>query len=87
MPRDSFDRFNYNEKVLIPNLYSLTYHVEIDVTGGGASSEEKFIDLAAHYDGFAVHYIQNVTNTNLSWIVVSDGSGRMAATPDRRLHR
>jgi len=85
MPRDAFDRFNFNETQMVPNSYSLTYHLEGELSGA-IINEERFIDLAAHFDGFAVHYLQNITNPNLSWVIVSNGKGRMAQSPDKRWH-
>jgi hypothetical protein len=86
MPRDAWDRFDMNETSMTPDYYSLTYHVEGELGDGGISNVEKFIDLAAHYKDFAVHYLQNVTNTNVSWVLVTTGQGRMATSPHRKLH-
>ncbi len=85
MPRGDFDRFNFNETQIAPNSYSLTYHIEGEFVGA-IINEERFIDLAAHFDGYAVHYLQNITDPNLSWIIVSNGKGRQAVSPDKRLH-
>ena len=86
MPRDAWDRFDMNETAKTPDFYSLTYHIEGELGDGGITNVEKFIDLAAHFDGFAVHYLQNMTNPNVSWVLVTDVSGRMATTPHRKLH-
>jgi len=48
----------------------------------GEQETAEFIDLAAHYDEFAVHYIQEVTGEN-AWIVVTD-SEALAPSPSRR---
>jgi len=54
-----------------PEYYSLCYHVEVeDVLSKG--KETHFIDLGAHYDNFTVHYIQDITQKNNSWVTVTD---------------
>lgn len=87
MPRGAFDRFDYLERSKTPNFYSLEYKAEatMSFSDDEGIKEERFIDLAAHYDGYAVHFIQGLSNPNVSWIIVSDGTKRMATTPDRRL--
>ncbi len=68
MPRINFDRFAMNETSLAPLFYSLQYHMEADMLGGGGIEKEtRFIDLAAHYpEGVAVHYIQEMGDQNNS---------------------
>jgi hypothetical protein len=89
LPRDNFGRFDMNEKTLAPNYYSLQYHAEaeLDEAGENFFNQVEFIDLAAHYDGYAVHYIHDITEANNSWVIVTDGTKRMATTPDKRLNK
>jgi len=73
LPRAKFEKFNLQERVKPPIYYSLQYHHEAEMTLGGQVIEEwLYVDLAAHYPDFAVHFIQDVTNGNNSWIVVTD---------------
>jgi hypothetical protein len=83
MPRDKFDRFNLGKYSQSPKSYSLQYHLEVDDLMAKRDSTE-FVDLAAHYPLFTVHYIQDVTNGNNSWIVVTDGDTPMAISPSRK---
>lgn len=79
MPRAKFDKFGHNAKT--PNQYSLCYKVEAEMNmDGGVVDQTLFIDLAAHYDDFAVHYVLNTTNGNESWISVTDNEA-VALTP------
>jgi len=64
-----------------PSYYSLCYHLEVDDVLGGMK-EKYFIDLAAHYDDFAVHYIQDTTEGNNSWITVTDNKA-LAPSPKK----
>lgn len=81
MPRTKLDKFGMTERTRTPLYYSLQYHHEAEMTFGGAVKEEwNYIDLAAHYQDFAVHFVQDVTNGDNSWIVVTD-TDAMAPTP------
>lgn len=69
------DRFGFNESNLKPLRYSLCYHLERDdILGEGGGTDELFIDLAAHYDQFTLHYIHNITNDSESYMVISDNT-------------
>lgn len=81
MPRDNFGRFSMNETSQAPKSYSLQYHIEGDMENGGILNETLFVDMAAHYDDFIVHYIQDVTNNDTSWVIVTKGAERLAQTP------
>ncbi len=82
MPREKLDRFALTDKTRAPLSYSLQYHIEAEIGfDGGGFIEKKFIDLAAHYEDFTVHYIQDTTDGNNSWVVVSENVERMAESP------
>lgn len=69
------------ERIKPPIYYSLQYHHEAEMTLGGQVEQEwVYVDMAAHYPDFAVHFIQDVTNGDNSWIVVTDPDA-MAPTP------
>src|SRR6476469_8851193 len=81
MPRTKLDKFGMENRVKPPLYYALQYHHEAEMTMGGAVQEEwSYVDLAAHYQDFAVHYIQDATNGDNSWIVVTDPDA-IAPTP------
>jgi hypothetical protein len=80
MPRDKFDKFSMNDTALPPNHYSLQYHIEADDILSGVK-QDTFIDLAAHYEDFIVHYIQDVSEGSNSWMVVTRPHQRLAASP------
>lgn len=82
MPREKFDRFSLD--CITPNFYSLNYHLEIDDIGQGGGSQTHFIDLAAHFDDFSVHYIQDVSQGNNSWVVVTQGDSPLVPSPRKR---
>lgn len=84
MPRASFDRFDLNDVSRAPLSYSLCYHLEgeIDVEIGELV-QTNFIELSAHYADFVVSYIQDTTDGDNSWIVVTDDRRVMAETPRR----
>jgi hypothetical protein len=85
LPRSNFDRFDMNATSRSPLYYSLAYHVELDMTDGDLDNQTRFIDIAAHYpDEIAVHYIQDTTDGNNSWVVVTQGQGRNGTSPDIR---
>lgn len=79
LPRANFDKFELNSKT--PNYYSLSYKMEVTMDmSGGPVEQQVFVDLAAHYDQFAVHYIQNATIGNESWVVITDNQA-ISTTP------
>lgn len=79
LPRAKFEKFDFDS--LSPIQYSLSYKIEAEMDmNGGAIDQQVFVDLAAHYEDFAVHYVQNVTNGNESWIVIT-GTEALAKTP------
>jgi len=81
MPRTKLDKFGMTERLKPPLYYSLQYHHEAEMTLAGQIEQEwVYVDLAAHYQDFAVHFIQDVSNGNNSWIVVTDPDA-MAPTP------
>jgi hypothetical protein len=84
MPRMAFDRFDMNEQSLAPKFYSLQYHIEGEFLDNGGFSQVDFVDLAAHYDGYVVHYIQDVSDGNTSWVVVTDESREALAPTPRK---
>ncbi len=73
MPREKFDRFGLDGEA--PLYYSLSYHLEVDDAMMGQGKQSHFIALAAHYDDFTVHHIQDTSLGNNSWIVVTKGEG------------
>lgn len=87
MPRSNFGQFDYNDINRAPLSYSLCYHLEGDMTFGEEGELMKqthYIELAAHYEGFMVRYIQDITDGNNSWVVVTDETRALAETPRRR---
>ena len=72
MPREKFTKFSMEERAIAPEYYSVQYHLEVDDMLSGSPTQTNFIDLAAHYKDFAVHYIQDATDGKDSWIVVTD---------------
>lgn len=85
MPRQSFDRFAMNEHNRPPLFYSLQYHLEAELDENGQFGDStEFVDLAAHYPQFAVHYVQDVTDGNNSWVIVTEGDTPLATTPIKR---
>jgi len=87
LPRTSLNgKFGYDEIYRAPLFYSLVYHLEGDMHFGGEESlvQTQYIELAAHFDGYMVRYIQDITNGNTSWIVVTDDKRAMAETPRRK---
>lgn len=87
MPRTNFPKFGYEDISRAPLFYSLVYHVEGDMQFDNDvpfMEQTNFIELAAHYDGFMVRYIQDTTDGNNAWIVVSDDIRAVAETPRRK---
>lgn len=82
MPRMNFDRFSLNDKSIAPIFYSLQYILEGDVMGG--MDPTYFVDLVAHYPKFDVHYIQDVTDGNNSWVTVTEDFSPPAPSPIRK---
>jgi hypothetical protein len=82
MPRTKLDKFGFAERNRPPAYYSLQYHheAEMDMTGE-LKNREFFVDLAAHYPQFAVHFIQDLQQGDNSWVVVTDPG---ALAPTRR---
>jgi hypothetical protein len=83
LPRSKFDRFDMNESSRTPAFYALQYHLEGTFEEDGSFSQTDFIDLAAHYDDFVVHYIQNITDANTSWVVVTNADSEPLAPSPR----
>ena len=86
LPREKFSRFGLEDVVVTPDHYSLSYQIEAEIGGedGGFGNEQLYIDLAAHFEeGFVVHYIQQITTQDHSWVVVTKGAHRMAESPSR----
>jgi hypothetical protein len=84
MPRANFGQFDYNDINRAPLCYSLCYHLEGDITFGNEGElmqQTHYIELAAHYGDFMVRFIQDITNGNNSWVVVTDEKRAMAETP------
>jgi hypothetical protein len=82
LPRERFAKFSMEDRSRAPSHYSVQYHLEVDDLLSGSADDTMFVDLAAHYDDFAVHYIQDMTNGNDSWIVVTDPNA-LAPSPRR----
>lgn len=81
MPRDNFNKFGYDGLTLTPTHYSLSYHIEGDLRLDGTPMEQSlFVDMAAHYEEFTVHFIQGITNGN-SWVTVTSGDKPLAPSP------
>lgn len=79
MPRPNFGKFGLDDKVRSPLFYSLQYMIERDM--GGEMVDTEFVDLIAHYPTFEVHYVQDTTDGNNSWVIVTEGSPTMAPSP------
>lgn len=84
LPRANFGRFGFDEKSRAPLSYSLQYHIEGEMMGEVSLSQTNFIDLAAHYENFTVHYVQDTTDGNNSWVIVTEGDTPLAETPRKR---
>jgi hypothetical protein len=85
MPRENFDRFNLGNVSRAPAFYSLQYLIEGNIdTASGIFSQQKFIDLIAHYDSFEVHYLQDLEKGDNSWVIVTEGLNTMAPTPRKK---
>lgn len=82
MPREKFDRFSLEG--VAPNFYSLNYYLEVDNVGQGGGDQSHYIDLTAHFDDFAVHYIQDTSQGNNSWIVVTHDDKPLVPSPRKR---
>lgn len=84
MPREKFDKFSIEN--VAPDYYSLSYHLEVDDAMSGQSNQTYFIDLAAHYDEshMTVHYIQDTTDGNNSWVVVTKDDQPIVPSPRRK---
>lgn len=88
MPRTNFGKFGYEDASRAPLYYSLLYHVEGDMPFNDEGKtpfmiQTNFIELAAHFEDFMVRFIQDTTDGNNSWIVVTDNTRAMAETPRR----
>lgn len=64
-----------------PLYYSLCYQADLD-DALGSPVETHYVDLAAHFENFAVHYIQDITHGNTSWITVT-APDALAPSPRR----
>lgn len=79
MPREKFEKFGLES--MPPTHYSVQYHLEV-VDLMGTNENTHFIDLAAHYDDFIVHYVQDAGDGNTSWVVVTPSTQeRLAESP------
>lgn len=85
MPRHDFDKFNLGSKNVAPLFYSLNYIIEgtMEADGGGLI-QDNFIDLVSHYPTYDVHYIQDITTGNNSWVTVTQGFTPNAPSPLRK---
>lgn len=54
-----------------PSYFSLCYRYEADQILGNMK-EKHLVDIGAHYDTFAVHYIHDITNGLESWVTITD---------------
>lgn len=80
MPRSKFDRFNM--QAVAPLSYSLEYKIEAEIgVDGSFGNEKRFIDLAAHYVDYSVHYVQDIQDGNNSWVIVTTNDTPMAESP------
>jgi hypothetical protein len=81
MPRANFDRFGLYDTNRAPLFYSLQYHIEKEMTTG---VEDHFIDLCSHYENLDVHFIQSLTDPNVSWVATTEGYNPIAPSPRRK---
>jgi len=84
MPRETLYKFGMEERARVPLRYAVQYHLEVDDVLSGNPTGDIFVDFAAIYDTFAVHYIQDVSNGRDSWIVVTDPY-ETAPSPKRKV--
>lgn len=89
LPRTNLSKFGYEGINRAPLFYSMVYHVEGDMplnddAEAAFMTQTNYVELAAHYDGFMVRFIQDITDGNNSWIVVSDDIRAMAESPRRK---
>lgn len=82
MPRDKFEKFDLQG--LSPDHYSVSYHLEVDKVGTRAEAITDFISLAAHYPDFTIHYIQDTSTGNNSWVAVTKPHEALAPSPSTR---
>jgi hypothetical protein len=86
LPRENFDKFNTGEINRPPLSYSLCYHIEAEAEYGSLALEEtRFIELTAHYEDFAVSYVQDITGRLNSWVFVTEARDGLAETPRRMI--
>lgn len=71
LPR-SQGRFSTKNPVA-PDFYSLEHIVELDGIGGDQSQSD-FLDAAAHYEGYSVHFITQVDDITNAWVEVRDNA-------------
>ena len=83
LPRATFDKFKMNETNVAPDFYSFQYHIEVDDILGDMDTTE-FVDLAAHYGELTVHYVQDVTDGNTAWVIVTTGDTPLAPSPAKQ---
>jgi hypothetical protein len=81
LPRGNFQKFEY-EGAHEPLYYAICYKLELENPLGGSPDQTLFVDLAAHYESFAVHYIQEIDGNN-AWVVVTDPDA-LAPSPRKR---
>lgn len=80
LPATDFNRFGLGDFNYIPLHYSLQYHIEGEFDQTGIFTQANYVDIVAHYQDFAVHYIQNL-NGGDAYITVTQGFEPMAPTP------
>jgi hypothetical protein len=80
MPRSKFERFGY--EAVAPLSYSVQYHAEVEMdTEGVLKNQSRYIDLAAHFPQYSVHYIQDIEDGNNSWVLITQNDTPLAESP------
>jgi hypothetical protein len=82
MPSASFNKFGIDNS-LSPHSYSLQYYLEGEIDEVGQLTNQRFIDLIAHFESYDVHHINDLQNGNENWIVVTPSTSTLAPTPRR----
>ena len=63
-----------------PSFYSFQHILEVDNILSGHQITE-FIDIAAHFKDFVVHYITNINDAE-SWVTISDPFDAISPSPN-----
>lgn len=80
MPRAKLDKFGLTPRA--PKSYSLAYKIEAEMDlNGGEVDQKAFVALTAHYDGFAVNFVQDLQDGKNNWVIVTDDMEGLAQTP------